>query len=246
MAVWLYAYGKNGLVRDGIHTEDYPEILKPIRFDELKILDGIGTARASVLSMRQMYEDNRAYIENFLHSKTPDEYRAHLETMGIPYVDVNDIVDYFIEDGEKHRREQKEHFDSAYAQFKNKTAQARWERLDETSFAYTPDHFNPYQGIRVKLLNDLVWVTGPSEVFSVYTCFLQTVSAESREFYHHCFKQILRAFNSDFILYAHEYSGLEDEEDKTFNLQKLEEQSQWQTTGSDSLHTMDRFYRERI
>ena len=63
---------------------------------------------------------------------------------------------------------------------------------------------------------------------------------------HKTFKKILRAFKSDFILYAHEWSGIEDEGDSGFNLQKLKDQMNWKTYGSDSIWTFDKCYFEKI
>lgn len=245
MAVWIYAYGKNGLITDGnVHTKNYLDTLNSIPLDEVKILDSIVESKHPTNSIRQHYTDNRANIENHFKSMTADEYKAYLDSIKLPYIEIDKIIDHFIADGEKREQEKESHFNFAYGQLKNGKGKSKWELTDNGSFVNKLSYFDTYDGVRVNLLNDLVRITGPFSVFSVYSCFQKTISKTSREYYHSYFKKIFQAFKSDFILYAHEWSGLDDE-DKEFNLAKLKEQANWGITSSDSIHTMDGFYYEQ-
>lgn len=191
MAVWLYVYGKNGLLTDINSPTNYLDILNKIHTEEIKILD-------SVIESKRL----------------------------IPSTE--------------------EHFNFAYQQFKNGQVKSRWELEDDGCLVNKLLFFDIYDGLRLNIVNDLIRITGPFSVFSVYGFFQNTISDASREYYHSYFKKILKAFQSDFILYAHEWSGLADEEDSEFNFTKLKQQANWELTGSSSIHNMDRFYYEQL
>jgi hypothetical protein len=250
MAVWIYAYGKNGLITEGnVQTKNYLDILNSIPLDEVKILDSIVESRHSTNPIdwiRHHYTDNRANIENQFKSMTAGEYKAYLDSINLPFIEIDKIIDYFIADGVKREQEKESHFNFAYGQFKNGEAKSKWELADNGSFVNKLGYFDTYDGLRVNLLNDLIRITGPFSVFSVYSCFQKTISKTSRQYYHSYFRKIIQAFKSDFILYAHEWSGLDDEEDKEFNFTKLKEQANWDVTSSDSIDTMDGFYYEQL
>ena len=247
MAVWIFAYGKNGLLNDkNIDTKYYLDVLNSIPLDEIKILDSIVESRHPVLSIRKHYTDNRENIENYFKSMTLDKYKAYLDSINFPHIEIDKIIDHFIADEEKRKQEEESHFNFAYEQLKNGRSKSKWELSENSSFINKLCYFNSYDGLRLNLLNDLVWMSGPFSVFSVYSRFQETISITSREYYHSYFKKIFQAFKSDFILYAHEWAGLDDEGDEEFNLAKLKEQSDWEITSSDSIHTMDRFYYEQL
>lgn len=247
MAVWIYAYGKNGLVAENTAgIVNYLDILNNILLDELKVLDSIAEARHPAYSIREHYNHNRKGIESRFRSMSTEEYKAHLDSIKLPYTDIDNIVDRFISDEEKREEEKKQGFTFAYEQFKHAKEKSQWKSTDQISFTNNLNYFAPHDGLRIVLLNDLVWITGPFSVFSIYSSFQKKLSAESRDYYHDYFKKILTAFKSDFVLYAHEWSGLDDEEDPGFNFVKLKEQANWNETSSNSIHTMDRFYYERL
>lgn len=246
MAVWIYAYGKNGLITKGDTHTDYLNILNGIRLDEVEILDSITEARHPAYPISEYYNNNRSMIESRFKSMATEEYKAYLDSIKLPYTSIDKIVDHFISDEEKREQEKQQLFNFAYKQFNHAEAHSQWESTDRVSFINKLNYFDTYGGLRIVLSNDLVWITGPSSVFSIYSTFQKKISSKSRDYYHHYFKKILSAFKSDFILYAHEWSGLDDEEDKEFNFLKLKEQANWDMTSSNSIHTMDRFYYERL
>ena len=205
MAVWIYAYGKNGLLTDNnVDTKHYLNVLNSVPLDEVKILDSIMESKDPSLSSRQHYTDNRENIENYFKSMTDDEYKAYLDSIKLPHIEIDKIIDHFIADGEKNELEKESHFDFAFEQFLNGRTKSKWELSESGLFINKLSYFDNYDGLRINLLNDLVWISGPFSVFSVYSCFQKTISIGSREYYHSYFKKILQAFKSDFILYAHE------------------------------------------
>ncbi len=244
MAVWIYAYGKNGRLNNSSVQQDL-EILNSIPLNEIKILDSIKEIEDSYRSIREHYETNRRNIEKFYKSMPEKEYKEYLESVNLPFIPINKIIDRLIEDGEKRKAEQELQFNLVYEQFKQGKAKSNWKKGENGSYINSLNFPDVYEGLRVSFLNDLIQIDGPRSVFSVYSRFLE-ISTESREYYHSYFKKVFQAFNSDFILYAHEWSGLDDEEDEEFNLEKLKEQSDWKNTSSDSIHTMDAFYYEQL
>lgn len=247
MAVWIYAYGKNGIATERhAQTNQYLDVLNNIPVDEVKILDSILELKHLNTSVRKYYTDNRRSLEDYFKSMAKDEYSAYLQSIKLPFIEIDNIIDHFIVDGEKHEYEKEANFKFAYDQFKSRQAESKWELSDNGLFINKLVYFDAYDGLRLRIMNDLVWISGPSPVFSVYDRFLTTISTASRDYYHTYFKSILSAFRSDFILYTHEWSGLKDEEDEEFNLAKLKEQSNWEVTSSNSIHTMDNFYYEHI
>ncbi len=89
-------------------------------------------------------------------------------------------------------------------------------------------------------------ISGPFDVFSKYFSFLQDISTEQRAYYHSYFKEVLKAFESDFILYAHEWSGMDDEDNQAFDYDELKESANREQNSSPTLETMDRFYFELL
>jgi hypothetical protein len=245
MAVWIFAYGRIGIKFDKQNQQrGYLDILNKIELKETEILDSIKESTQYNSSIRQHYSDYREQIESDFNSKTNKEYLNYLQSVNMPYVKIEDIVDRFIEDGEKMELDRLLSFNYAYEQFKSGDAKSMWEISGENYFTNKLHFFDPYQGFRLTIKNDLIWISGPWAVFSVYSNFQTTISKKSRDYYHSFFKHIFKAFQSDFILYAHELSGFDDEEDLEYNFEKLKEQSNWDKNSSDSIHTMDNFYLE--
>ncbi|HLP51562.1 MAG TPA: hypothetical protein VK154_11800 [Chitinophagales bacterium] len=126
------------------------------------------------------------------------------------------------------------------------TASYKWELIDDSFYACRIGYNSVYDGMRMILLNDLILLYGPRDVFSLHGNFLNVISNSSREYYHSYFKQILRAFGSDFILYSHEWAGLFADDDKGFNYTMLKKESAWIGKCSDSIHTMGNYYYEEL
>jgi hypothetical protein len=245
MAVWIYAYGKNELeTEDNVQSKYYLDILNSIDLDELKILNSI--AESKYESNFVLDSDYNAGFKIFLNSMTKDEYKVYLDTMKLQFVDIGKIILYFKTEREKREKEEELYFNMANDNFKNKLVKSKLELIDNKSFVNKLSYFDTYYGIRLNLINDLIRIEGPFSVFSNYSTFLKSISKTSREYYHSYFSEISKAFKSDFILYAHEWSGLDDDVNKEFDFAKLKEQANWVFTSSDSLETMDRFYYEQF
>jgi hypothetical protein len=244
VAVWIYAYGKNGL--QDCDNEKIVSVLNQIDVDELKILDCIAEITKDRDSIEKHYVQNRKQIEDSFYAKSDTEYKEYLESVNYPDIERDKIVNYFISEGLERERKEKEFFDTQYEKFKNSLIKSEWTKGESNIYFNNLGGFREYGGLRVWFLNDLIGVSGPFEIFSVYSTFQNSIKPVYREYFHSLFKQILRAFKSDFILYTHEWAGLDDEEDKGFNLEKLKEQSDWVNTTSSSIHNMSGFYFEGI
>jgi hypothetical protein len=166
--------------------------------------------------------------------------------MDKPDATVVQIANHFIAEGERIQREKSLRFKNAVTCFAKGSAKAIWLYEGNGLFINKLCFFEPYDGLRLRFTNDLVWISGPFAVFSVYSTFLNTISTASRNYYHRYFCQLFKALGSNFILYAHEWSGLDNEEDKEYNLAKLNEQSHWKDCTSESIHTMDTIYRAEL
>ena len=244
MAVWLYAYGKNGRLDED--NQKILSILNQIGVNEIKILDCFAEITKDKPSIEKYYVENRQQIEANFHAQSDAEYKEYLNSINYPEVTRDKIVDHFIRDGLEREKSEKERFETAYTQLKKGTIKSTWEKGENDNYINRLCNFGGNDGLRIWFLNDLVAVSGPFSIFSYYGTFLEYISSAYREYFHSLFKQIMKAFKSDFILYTHEWAGLEDEEDKDFNLEKLKEQSDWMNTSSNSIHDMYGFYFENI
>lgn len=250
MAVWLFIYGKNGIRNSSINVESYTRLLNSIEIDGIKILDSIVESTANHTSIRKYYTDNKKSIEADFALKSEEEYRAYLHSIKMPYIEKNKLVDQFIIDGEKREKENIDRFNNVYEQFKTGKITSKW-KIDEVingtiSFSNKLNYFNGFDGLRMSIFKDLIWLTGPFSVFSVYTTFQLGISAASREYYHDYFKRILHAFESDFILYVHEWTEIDEEKETGLDLQKLKAQTFWKQKNSSSIHDIDSYYYEEI
>lgn len=244
MAVWIYAYGKNG-VKD-YDSEKIVDLLNEIEIDEVKILDCIAEITKDRGSIEEHYTKYRQQIEKSFYAKSDAEYKEYLDSVNFPDLNREELVDYFISYGLKEEKKEKELFQTTYDQFKKGIIKSKWEKGENNTYFNKLCKFREYGGLRIWFLNDLIGISGPSEIFSVYETFQKNIKSNYRNYFHSLFKQILIAFKSDFILYSHEWAGLDDEEDKGFNLKKLKEQSDWINTTSNSIHNMSGFYFEEI
>ncbi len=243
MAVWLYAYGKNEL--ENYTNKNILDNLNKVEINEIKILDSIKEITEHNEPIEKYYIRNRKKIERNFFAKTDKEYNEYLNSISLPYIERSKIVDHFITEGLERERKEKELFQTLYNQIKNENLKSEWEKGNNNYFNRLCN-LGEYDGIRVWFVNDLVCVSGPFEIFSVYERFQKSISVKSREYYHSLFIEIFKIFKSEFILYTHEWAGLDDEEDIDFDFKKLKEQSDWINSTSSSIHSMTNFYFEKI
>lgn len=102
MAIWVYAYGKNGILKQNQNVLD---VLNKLDLDEVKILDSILEIRQGEDSIEKHYQENRTSIEEGLNAQTDEEYDAYLSTINFPKVDRHKLVDYFISERNSEREE---------------------------------------------------------------------------------------------------------------------------------------------
>ncbi|MCH8903259.1 MAG: hypothetical protein IIA45_05030 [Bacteroidetes bacterium] len=243
MAVWIYTYGKNELLDQ---QKDILDLLNQIELDEIEILGSVREITKNKDSTEKYYAENRQMIEDRHRAQTDEEYAAYLSSINFPFIERDKLVDHFISEGLEREKKEKQLFQSTYEQFKKGSIKSDWEKV-ENGYINTLCNFNRGDGLSVILFNDLIRISGPFEVFSDYTRFQKGISNQSREYYHSLFIQICETFKSDFILYSHEWAGLDDEEEVSdFDFKKLMEQSDWQNTSSSSIHTMQDIYFEQI
>lgn len=247
MAVWIYAYGKNGL--GDCDDETVLSALNQIEIDEVRILGCIAEITNYTNNkefIENHYAKHRQLIENSFYSKSDVEYKEYLDSVNFPEIARDKIVDYLIANGLEKVKKEKELFETTFENFRKGLIKSEWEKGENLIYFNRLVSFHEYSGLRVWFLNDLIGVCGPFEIFSYYKTFQNSISRTDLEYFHYIIKQILKAFKSDFILYTHEWAGLDDEEDKSFNLKKLKEQSDWNNNSSSSIHTMAEFYFEKI
>ena len=244
MAVWIYAYGKNGLPNRT--SEEVLLALNQIAVDGQRILDCIKDVTKDRTSVVTHYIKNRQQIEADFYAKSDAEYQEYLASVNFPALSRAEIVDYLLEEGLAREEKEREHFEATYAQFKSQTLQSQWEKGEQHTYVNRLGSFREYDGLRIWLLNDLVGLSGPAAIFAHYATFQRAIRSDDRTHFHELFKQIMKTFNSDFIGYTHEWSGLDDEDDPDFDLKKLQAQSDWTNNTSRSIHTMSNFYFEKI
>lgn len=139
---------------------------------------------------------------------------------------------------------------TAYSDFQQSKTPPEWKitanKNEYANFTYDLqiNKFQP-QDLCVSIHNDLIFIRGLFDVFSRYFIFQREISNKSREFYHQYFKDILKAFKSDFILYTHEWAGIvyDDEE---INSKILLNNAAPQMPGAIDIHEMQNLYFERL
>lgn len=248
MAVWIYAYGKNGLATEfGSDIQRYIDILNSVPLDEIKILDSILEKRNDpAFDADLALARHRNMLQVYFKSMSPEDYAAQLASSNIPFNEMDKVIDHIIADNQRHHREKELDFQRVYEKVKSGKSRSDWELSGNNFFVNKLQGLDYHNGLKLSLLNDLIRISGPFPVFSVYSWFQLAITSASREYYHSYFKDVFRAFNSDFILYAHEWSGLYDDGNPEFDFAALKEQSDWENTTSDSIHTMKRFYYEQL
>jgi hypothetical protein len=246
VAVWIYAYGKNELVSaDTIVQESYLELLNNIPVDGAKILDSL-LAELSKGSVEQRYNENRANLQKHFDSLTDKAYSAYLASIKLPHVDRDKIIDHFIADGTAKEKKKKLRLTTARDQFESGELQPKWDQVSGIGYINHLHCLENYDGLKVRIVNDLINITGPFSTFSHYAIFQDVLPTELKEYYHTLFKTILASFGSNFILWAHEWTGLDDHEDDDYNYEKLFKEANWNENSSESLHTMKGLYHEEL
>lgn len=138
-------------------------------------------------------------------------------------LDLEEGRDYsYIKDPEdlKSLREKKDKPENARRQFKS-GVKSTWEKISDNFFANKLCFFTEYHGVRMHINNDMVSLFGPWDIFANNHNFQKSISQESREYYHNYFKDILKTFKSDFILYAPEWYGIGDADSETKSIADL-------------------------
>lgn len=121
-----------------------------------------------------------------------------------------------------------------------------WEKISDNFFANKLCFFDEYGGVRIHVRADIISLLGPSLIFNNNGNFQKGISFDSRDYYHKYFKDILKAFKSDFILYAPEWYGILDGDTETKNISNLLALENWKEKSSDSVQTMDNIYFEDL
>ncbi|MDP1802525.1 MAG: hypothetical protein Q8L81_14290 [Bacteroidota bacterium] len=163
-------------------------------------------------------------------------------------LDLEEGRDYsFIKGPEDLKRlhEKQDRLENARGQFEA-GVKSTWEKISDTFFANKLCFFGEYHGVRMHIYNDIISLYGPLVIFANNHNFQKSISKESREYYHNYFKDVLKAFKSDFILYAPEWYGIGDGNgnNDTTNIADLLALENWKEKSSDSVQTMDNIYFE--
>ena len=244
MAVWLYAYGHNKL--QITQKEEILSLLNQIELNEPQIFNCLIDLNCNEASIKKYFSDHKGALEYPIKLMEDSVYSAHLNSMNLPNIDRDQYIEYLYNQRLKKAKELRNQFKTLQEQFLNKKLHSSWEYDEKKFFSNNLGQLGSLQGFQLWLLNDLVGISGPFDVFSYYGTFQKAISKVDRENFNTLFKNIAKAFGSKFILYTHEWSGMDDEEDKTFNLTKLKKQSNWKKTSSNSIHTMSDFYYEKL
>ena len=244
MAVWLSVHGKNGIGEfSPERVPQYQEILNGIEMNEIKILESL----VEVPQYTFLYLPD--LIEEQLRKMTEQRYRNYLESIGKPFMEIDALIASMILDLEVYQKEKTVRFNKVYKEFKNGLAKSSWIIEKQTTNYVTflnSLNYSGTTGIRLRIDRDVLYINGPDAVFSKYHTFQKEISNESREFYHQLFKNILIAFKSDFILYAHEWSGIVDDSVDDLSTTEILNEVNSRISEKSSLHNMSRFYFEQL
>lgn len=220
MAVWMQVFGKNGLGNyDLAKSQFYLDTLNCLTFDVSKILVSIQESGYGQSAAREYYEGNRESILKWYKDMSLEDYEKHLQSLGKPFMTPEVLIDFWIKFGEQREADLKNQFEVAYEKA-IQGVKSLWvqKKIDSSSvlFVNSVHLSSDYYGLTISLFNDLVCMSGPMELFSKMSHFDQ-MSRESSSYYHSFFKTVLFAFKSNYLLYAHEWSGLyyDDESDLT-------------------------------
>ena len=142
-------------------------LLNSVPLNELTILNSIEEAKGDEPNRTSVYPDNyRTEFEAYLLTKTDGELSDYRTLIRKPDATVRQIADHIIADGERIHREKRALFEKAVACFANGSAKAEWQYEGNGLFVNKFCFFEPYDGLRLWFINDLVWISGPFAVFS--------------------------------------------------------------------------------
>lgn len=244
MAVWLHVFAHNRLSDE---EDDILAKLQEIEIDPIKILDSVRGITRNYASIKEIYEENRNTIESVILEQSEDEYKEYLAMLNHPYVEKDQLVNQWIADGVEREKKEREKFDDIYKAHCLGKGPITWQKTENKTYYLDLQNRNVGWGdIHITCVNNLIRMVGPGALFGHYGTFQNNLPRPFKEYYHRIFKEIACMFKSDFLLYTHEWAGLEDEEDPDFNLEKLKTQSGWEKNSSDTLQNMESFYLEKI
>lgn len=118
---------------------------------------------------------------------------------------------------------------------------SRWGQIEAGFFGNKVGYQDVYDGLRIYLVNDLIFLSGPRRVFSYPTYFTNLISPKSRGYYHLYFKSILRAFKSDKIFY-----GCLDFDPGEATMEKVMGMYDWESSSSKSINDISLRYYEQL
>jgi len=208
---------------------------------------------------------NNAYGRNGLLSERQLATKDYLDILNrIPFNEI-EIVDSLIEmEGDESSysletdqgilinervKEAREKALERLNEFRNhflKGEKSKWESISQTFFANKLCFFGEYHGVRMHITNDIISLYGPWGIFANNHNFQKELSVKARCYYHSYFTDILKVFKSDFILYAPEWYGINDGDSETKNVADLLALENWEKESSDSVHSMEYIYFEKL
>ena len=160
MAVWLIVYGKNGLGQFANEVVDqYRDILRSIAVDEKKILDSIIDISGTKFSAKEYYENNRQSLDAYYSGMTTKEYEDYLQSIGMPYLTIDELIASFINQAEEKLTDDSKRFNKAYDEFNCKGTKSEWKIDRQTNRAVTfVNNLNYFEksGLSISLYNDVI------------------------------------------------------------------------------------------
>lgn len=117
----------------------------------------------------------------------------------------------------------------------------RWIQIEAGFFGNKVGCQDVYDGLRIHLVNDLIFLSGPRRVFSYPTYFTTLISSVSRTYYHMYFKSVLRVFKSDTIFY-----GCLDFDPGEATMEKVMSLYDWESSSSKSINDISLRYYEQL
>ncbi len=250
MAVWMNVFGKNGLGRyDQEKVADYLAILNGVDLDAVKILTSLEEAGITRSEARSRPVPDREEMLAYFTNMPAEEYSNYLASVGKQGMSPEAIADWLVESMKRIRADWLTGLNNSWdAALKGVKPSWQLSSCDQVSASF----FNclqltdKWEGLRVSLSTDLVCMSGPWAMFSKMSHF-PSMSRESGAYYHSLFKNILQAFKSNFLLYAHEWSGLylDDEINILTSDELLADVSKSKHVPPESMYDLDSWFIER-